>query len=117
MAASKQAHTYTHTLSQCSPASVGLAQACPNKYVASRQSTYLNFHVWFIIIFWFHNSGYIRVHFFPVDIVLLYSGHCDHEFTFNKEGLSLLVSNEIDHPIICTWHQLQRFWVIYLNCL
>ena len=31
MATSKQAHTYTHTLAHCSPASVGLAQACPNE--------------------------------------------------------------------------------------
>ena len=30
MAASKQASTYVNTLPQCSPASVGLAQACPN---------------------------------------------------------------------------------------
>ena len=31
MAASKQASTYVNTLPQCSPASVGLAQAHPNK--------------------------------------------------------------------------------------
>ena len=30
--ASKQARTYTHTLPQCSHASVGLTQACPNNY-------------------------------------------------------------------------------------
>ena len=30
MAASKQARTYVNTLPQCSPASVGLAQARPN---------------------------------------------------------------------------------------
>ena len=87
------------------------------KYVASRQSTYLNFHVWFIIIFWFYNSGFTRVHFFPVDIVLLHSGHCDHVFTFNKECLSLLMSNEVNYPIVCLRHQLQCFWVTHLNCL
>ena len=31
MAASKQASKHTHACAQCSPASVGLAQACPNK--------------------------------------------------------------------------------------
>ena len=30
MAASKQGRTYVNTLPQCSPTSVGLAQACPN---------------------------------------------------------------------------------------
>ena len=30
MAASKQGHTYVNTFPQCSPASVGLAQARPN---------------------------------------------------------------------------------------
>ena len=30
MAASKQARMYTNTRAHCSPASVGLAQACPN---------------------------------------------------------------------------------------
>ena len=31
MAASKQASKHTHTCAQCSPGSVGLPQACPNK--------------------------------------------------------------------------------------
>ena len=30
MAASTVVYVYTHTSAQCSPASVGLAQACPN---------------------------------------------------------------------------------------
>ena len=46
MAASKQAHKYTHTLVQCSPASVGLTQARSNKEVqlliVKSQSNFLN---------------------------------------------------------------------------
>ena len=77
---------------------------------------YLNFHMWCIVLFRFHNSGDTTTHFFPVNNVLFYSGHCDHVFLVIKECFSLLVSNQIDHPIICAWHQLQSFWVMHLNC-
>ena len=60
MAASKHIRTYVNTLPQCSPASVGLAQARPNKIcTASNKDSWVV--AWLAMCEW-SNSNFNHIH-------------------------------------------------------